>query len=143
MPHGDAGSAMIEVAVWCALLVGVIMRGDAAIGLIDSGRSDVEQAAWSAARAASLQATPAEAERAAQQTTAATLAQAGRACRDPHTDVDTSAFRAGGQVNVTVSCHTDLSSLTIPGIPGTVTLSARGTAYLEQHRQLPTPTGAP
>lgn len=134
---------MIEVALWCALLIGVIMRGDTAIGLIDSGRSDVEQAAWAAARSASLQGTPAEAERAAQQTTSATLAQAGRACRDPHADVDTSAFHAGGQVNVTVSCHTDLSSLTIPGIPGTITLSARGTAYLEQYRQLPTSTGTP
>jgi hypothetical protein len=50
--------------------------------------------------------------------------------------VDTSDFRAGGQVRVTVACVTSLPDLGLVGFPGAKTLEARATSPLEQFRQI-------
>ena len=49
--------------------------------------------------------------------------------------VDTSSFRAGGTVSVTLTCTADLSGLTLAGVPGSATMTATGAAPLETYRQ--------
>lgn len=96
----------------------------------------VEQAAGAAARAASLDATPAQATRDAQQTAVDSVASAGQSCTDLQVSVDTSAFHPGGQVSVTVSCTADLSQLTLAGFGPNETVRSTQTAPLEDYRHL-------
>jgi hypothetical protein len=55
-------------------------------------------------------------------------------CTTLRVDVDTTSFRAGGQVTATVSCTATLSDLTLSGLPGTSTVSASATVPLETFR---------
>ena len=51
-------------------------------------------------------------------------------------DVDTAAFRPGGQVEVTVHCTVELSRLALAGLPGSVTLASSSRSPLETYRDL-------
>ncbi|ACV79103.1 TadE/TadG family type IV pilus assembly protein [Nakamurella multipartita] len=133
-PHRDRGSASLELCVLASLLVALVLLV-VAFGRIGHGRQLVQAAAGSAARSASLAASPAGAADRAQAAATASLADAGLSCGSVETVVDTAAFRAGGQVTVTVSCTADLSSLAIPGLPGDITLTRAATAPLETYRQ--------
>ena len=133
-PDRDRGSASLELAVLAPLLVALVLVV-VAFGRIGHGRQLVESAAGSAARSASLAASPAGAADRAQAAATASLADAGLSCGSVATVVDTAAFRAGGQVTVTVSCNAGLSSLAIPGLPGDITLSRAASAPLETYRQ--------
>ena len=97
-----------------------------------------EQAAGAAARAASLTNGGAAATGAADRAARDTLAGLGLTCTGLHTAVDTSRFRAGGQVAVTVSCTADLSATVLAGLPGSVTVDATAAAPLETYRDLGT-----
>ena len=84
---------------------------------------------------ASLAGTPADAAARAQRSAGAALVDAGVSCTEVTADVDTSGFRAGGQVTVTVSCTADLSGLAMAGVPGRLTLTGRAGSPLETYRQ--------
>lgn len=91
-----------------------------------------------AARAASLSGTSAAAQSAAHDAALADLEGAGLECRSPQISTDTSHFRPGGDVTVTIGCALDLSSLVISGLPGRTTLTARATAPLDTYSHLNT-----
>jgi Flp pilus assembly protein TadG len=84
------------VAIGLALLVVSLGRG------VDA-RAQVRTAAESAAQAAALERDPVSAVRAARSVTAAMLTDVD-ACARPEVLVDTSRFRPGGEVAVTVVC---------------------------------------
>ena len=100
---GDRGSAdalglalLAPAALGLALVVVLLGRG------VDS-RATVQSAAEAAAQAAAQERSPAAAVAAAEQIGAAMLTDRS-SCSSPTVVVDTSAFRPGGQVSVTVSC---------------------------------------
>lgn len=100
---GDRGSAdalgmalLAPAALGLALVVVLLGRG------VDS-RATVHGAAEAAAQAAAQERSPAAAVAAAEQVGTAMLTDRS-SCSAPTVIVDTSAFRPGGQVTVTVSC---------------------------------------
>jgi Flp pilus assembly protein TadG len=100
------GSASVEFAaafgVW---ILGVAVL--AAAYHLQATSNVVAHAAREAARAASLAADPGAAARVARQTASARLAQSPCEPGSVGVEVDTSDFRAGGIVVVSVHCRTD------------------------------------
>ena len=134
-PRGDAGLAVLELVIATTVLISVLLLV-VGFGRYSEAQQLAEQAAGAAARAASLDATPAQATRDAQQTAADSVASAGQSCTDLQVSVDTSAFHPGGQVSVTVSCTADLSQLTLAGFGLNETVRSTQTAPLENYRDL-------
>ena len=126
------GSLTLELAlVVPALLFMVVFISGA--GTIVGARSDVDDAAWEAARAASLTRTPMAADLAARSAVDQRLASERWSCAGKRVDVDVSRFTAGGSVAVTVSCGLRLSDAGL-FLPGTTHLGARGTEPLDQYK---------
>jgi Flp pilus assembly protein TadG len=128
--HRQGGFAALELVIMTPvfLLLLLVVVG---FGRVSHARELVEQAASAAARAATLQSNPAAAASAAQQEAHDTLSGAGVSCRSFIADVDTSDFRPGGEVTVTVSCTASLADLVAAGFPGSKTLSASSSSPLE------------
>ena len=114
----------------------------------------VEQVAAAGVRTASLARTPAEAATAADTAVRQAIGEPHLHCAAVTVTVDTSGFDVPlGQpatVTVEVSCQVQLSDLTVPGLPGSKTLSDRAVSPLDPYRgrasALPTPappTAAP
>ncbi len=132
-PVGDRGSSIIELVIVTPIVI-VLLFTMVALGRYSQNNILVEQASAAAARAASLTSSPGQAQRAAQGAADATLSGAGLACAAMTVSVDTSVFRPGGQVSVTVTCTSDLSSLALTGVPGSATLHSTSAAPLEAFR---------
>ena len=109
-----------------------------AAGRYELGTGKIDQAAGAAARAASLQVTAQAAQSAAQSAAASSLAGAGVSCQDVTVQVDTSGFSATpgtvAAVNATVACTVSWSDLTIPGWPGSKTISSTASSPLDTKR---------
>jgi len=141
LPHGDAGSAVVEVAIVMPVVI-VLLLVVVALGRYSHGKLLVEQAAAAAARAASLTSSPYQASAAARRAAADTLAGAGLSCAGIEVAVDTGTFYAGGLVSATVTCSADLSSLTLAGVPGSARVTSTSASPLETYRQLPAAGGS-
>jgi Flp pilus assembly protein TadG len=113
----DRGSASVEVMLVAPALL-LLLLCAVALGRLANARLDVASAAQQAARAASLLRLPGQAQQVAGQTARAALLETGRACQSLDVTTDTSRFAAGGDVEVTVACTTQLSDLGLP-LPGT------------------------
>jgi hypothetical protein len=99
-------------------------------------RLDLNATASAAARAASQARSPHTALDAANRTAATNLDDHHRVCSPLQVDVDTSTFRPGGQVAVTITCHMNTAGLTGLGLPGTLTNSATAHAIIDTHRDI-------
>lgn len=95
------------VVLGLAVLVVALGRG------VDS-RAQVQSAAESAAQAAALERSPAAAIRSAESVADAMLTDPD-SCADPSVSVDTSRFRAGGVVAVTIGCTTSTRAVEVVG----------------------------
>jgi hypothetical protein len=137
--HG--GFAALELAILLPFIVTMLLLV-AAFGRVERGRELVDQAAQAAARAASLAGSAPAAETAALAAARHSLADGGLSCSQMQLDVDTSSFRPGGTVGARLRCITDLSALTLSGVPGHVGLSGRAEAALETYRQIDTGSAA-
>lgn len=97
-------------------------------------RLRLDSAAHQAARAASIARSAPSAELAAEELAAAVLGSAGPSCADLVVVTDTSGFRAGGTVTVTVSCSVDLTGGLLLGVPGRTDVTATATESLDTFR---------
>ena len=128
----DRGAATAEMLIWVAaavMLLGLavyVIRGV-------SAAIDVGNTAESAARAASLAASPAQAKSAARAVVTADLAAANSACHHTETVVDVSRFRPGGTVTVTVSCVIVVADLPIGGL-GSRTVVESASAPIDAYK---------
>ena len=68
------------------------------------------------------------------QTAEATLAGRGVTCRQLAVAVDTSDFRAGGTITVSVACTVDTSDITLLRIGGDRTLTGRAVEVIDTRR---------
>ena len=130
--RGDGGAVTSEMAVvMVAFLAGFLMLVVYA-GRVGQAGNDVRSAAHEAARAASLQASPARAEDAAQHTAASNLSTSGVACADGlSVTADTSNLVPGGTVTVTVACTASLADVASLNVPGSRTYSASATEVVD------------
>jgi Flp pilus assembly protein TadG len=113
------------VAVGLALLVVALSRG------VDA-RAQAQSAAESAAQAAALERSPGAARSAARRIADSMLVDIDT-CQEPLIDVDTTSFRPGGAVRVTIECRTtDRGVEMIDGAERT--MRAMAVAYIDEFR---------
>lgn len=138
-PRGDRwerqrGSASVEATLLAPLLV-LLLLFVVACGRLATTRLRVADAAHQGARTASLARDSGTATTTARATVTQALATAGASCGRSDITVDTSAFRAGGTVTVTVTCHATLADLSGLHLPGdTATLTASFTSPVDTYR---------
>ncbi len=129
---GEGGAVSTELAVLTPVLIGFMLFAVYA-GRVTQMEADVANAAHEAARAATLHATPTGAIDAAEVTAAANLTHRGVSCGELVVAVDIAAFNPGGQVAVTVTCHTSMGDLAMLAVPGARTFTASAVEVLDTH----------
>ena len=133
----EHGGLSLELALLAPVLFMVLALVIAAGRIYLSG-STVDNAARDAARAASLQSSAPAAQATAEQVADSTLAAEGIHCTSTNVTVPTAGFNAPlGQpasVTVTVQCQVDLSSIGLPGMPGSKLLTGTFTSSLDPYR---------
>jgi TadE-like protein len=134
--RADEGSAALELAVLAPVLLALLGLVIAA-GRTSVAQSSVNAAARDAARQASIALSPYTARVAAEASARAALRRDGLDC-SPVVSVDTGGFALPpGQpssVSATVSCTVPLSSLYLPGLPGSYTMTATFASPLDVYR---------
>jgi Flp pilus assembly protein TadG len=135
-PDRDAGNAALELVILAPVilfLLGLVI----AAGRTSVAQGSVAAAARDAARQASISLTPSAAQDAALSSARAALGQDGLNC-DPVVTVNVSGFGVPvgepADVQATVTCQVSLSSLVVPGMPGSKTLRATFTSPLDPYR---------
>lgn len=129
----ESGSASVEMAVFfpALILVLALVVFAARLGQLHVA---VDSAAANAARAASIERTPAAATAAARQSIDATLTSEGMDCRSKSVQVDardiTKPPGQPGMVRVDISCTTNAAPL-----PGSRTVTATATSAVDTYRE--------
>jgi Flp pilus assembly protein TadG len=129
----ERGSAAVELVLVTPLLVLFL------VSVVFGGRlmiatSDLNDAARSSARAASLARDPGAAAANAERTARDELNRAGVPCRDIAVDADTRQFAPGGTVAVTIRCAMPLSDLGLLGLGASRTVTAHQLAVVDRYR---------
>ncbi len=135
--RGEHGSAALELTVWVPallLVIGLLVLA----GRVNGAHAAVEQAATDAARTASSARTAAGARQMATDSALASLRAQGLSCARLGVTVDTAGFAvpAGrpAVVTATVTCPVLLADLSVPGLPGSRTVSSTATSTLDTFR---------
>lgn len=109
-------------------------------GRVSRGNTSVDQAAYAAARAASIARTPGEARAGAQAAAKASLGEQGLTCPGGlSTAVDVSGFSqpvgTPASVRVSITCRVTLQDLDVPGLGSGRTLTATATSPIDTFRE--------
>ena len=134
----ECGSAAIEGAVglpaFMLFVALVILAGRLAIAT-----QAVEASASEAARIASIARTQSSAQGAAATAATSSLANQNLHCVRSTVTVDTAGFDAPvgtpAQVTATVACVVNLADLSLPGVPGTRTVTATANSPIDTYRE--------
>jgi len=129
----DQGTAIVELVLLIPVLM-LFLFMMVAFGRFGQARADVDGAARDGARAASIAPNSSTAVSQAEDTAAATLHDRHVTCAQLQVDTDTSAFRPGGQVTVTVSCSVKLNDLAGLGVGGSRTFRAQFAEPIDRYR---------
>jgi len=133
----DAGSSALEITVLAPVLLFIFAMAITAMR-IEVADQAIESAAHDAARAASISRTEDQANTDARNTANASLNGDGIECRTLTVRVDTAGFGAPvgtpASVTVTVTCIVELSDVSMPGLPGTKTLTATFVSSIDSYR---------
>jgi hypothetical protein len=131
-------SPAVELAVLLPaflLLLGTTVAG----ARIWSLRSTVAEAAYSGARAASLERSAGRAGAVGRQVTAGELDRHGVRCRNSQIDLDVGGFsRPVGEpaaVREVIRCRIDLTDAAVPGLPGSLMITAAASAAIDSFRE--------
>ncbi|MDT4991340.1 MAG: hypothetical protein QOH97_1232 [Actinoplanes sp.] len=130
--NGDRGSSTTEMALTTPLLVAILLFV-VLCGRLVSAQMDLDAAASSAARAASLARTEPAARADADRTARDTLTARRVTCQQVDVTV-TGNLRPGGAVTVRVSCTVPMSDLTLLGVPGSRALESTATSPIDRWR---------
>lgn len=132
----ERGYASAELVLMATVLVGFITTVVGAGRFVDA-RSQVDDAAYAAARAASLEQTLEAGQIAGREAAQDSLADRGKACTQMTVSFTGTEFRTSGQVKVEVTCRASLSDVVGFGLPGAKDLSSTAVVPIEQYRRLP------
>ena len=131
------GTAAVEPVIVVPAAVMMLALAIAG-GRIWMAESAVEQSAGAAARAASLSRSSGAAAADAQAVAGSNLASSSLECVNTSVSVDTGAFSTPvgtpGTVTVRVACTVTFADLLLPGLPGSRTVDAEGSAPLDTYR---------
>lgn len=130
---GDRGSIAVEVAVVAPAFVFLMLLVVFA-GRVSEAEGQIDRAASEAARSASLRQHPSDAATDAESVARENLSAAGVRCQVLTVDVDTTNFRPGGRVGVTVSCDASMADVTLLGVPGTRDFTSRSVEVIDRYR---------
>lgn len=132
------GTASVELAILVpglVMLLGLMMAG----GRVWMARTSVNEAAFSAARSASLQRSAGAAATSAAAAGHRALQTGGLGCVGRTVQVDLAAFAVPvGQpatISSTVTCTVTFSDLLLPGMPGSLQLTGHGSSALDTYRE--------
>ena len=128
----DEGSMTVELVALAPIIV-VFAVLVLSLGRYELAQERVVGATFASAQAASLAASPLQAELAANQAVASNAAVADT-CSQLAVTTDVTTFRAGGSVAVTLDCRVNLSDLQFPGIAGTASVQSRQVAPIDPYR---------
>jgi Flp pilus assembly protein TadG len=131
--RAERGSAAVEMVLITPLLI-LFLLFVLFCGRLAHARLRLEDAAHQAARAASLARDPSTASVAASAAAGSALPGVGASCSTHSVNVNTSAFRPGGAVTVTVSCTIEVSDLSGLHLPGRITQTASSTSVVDTFR---------
>jgi Flp pilus assembly protein TadG len=127
----------VEIALLAPALVlvlGLLVAG----GRLWFARTTVVEAAQASARAASLARTPGQASAVGADAGRQSMTTAGLRCADSSVQVSTAAFAVpvGTPATVTsdVACRVGFADVFLPGMPGSLQLTGRGSAALDTYR---------
>jgi Flp pilus assembly protein TadG len=138
--RADSGSVAAEVTLVAPFLVMLLVFVAVVIHRGVDTRLRVEDAAHQAARAASIERTPAAAVTAAGSTASAALSSAGVSCASLTVDTATGGLRPGGTVSVTITCGVDFGDALLLGVPGHKRVSATAAEPVDTWRAVPVST---
>ena len=131
------GAAAVELTLLVPALLltlGLLVAG----GRLWFARTTVNEAAQTAARAASLARSADSAASAGREAGTQSLATAGLRCRSTSALINTAAFEVPpgtpATVTSTITCILDFSDVLLPGWPGSTELTGRGSAALDTYR---------
>ena len=131
------GAAAVELTLLVPallLVLGLLVVG----GRLWFARTTVNEAAQTAARAASLARSSTAAIAAGREAGSQSLATAGLRCRSTSVSISTAAFAAPvgkpSTVNSRILCKVDFSDVFLPGWPGSLQLTGSGSAALDTYR---------
>lgn len=132
------GTASVELAILVpglVMLLGLMIAG----GRVWMARTAVTEAAFSAARSASLQRSAGQASQAGTAAGHRALQTGGFGCVGRTVQVDVGAFGVPvGQpatIRSTVNCTVTFSDLLLPGMPGSLQLTGHGASALDTYRE--------
>ena len=135
---GERGSEAIEAVIGVPALVLFVMLVVAG-GRVAVAQQAVQSAAADAARSASIARTPGQAQSQAVAAAKATLLNQKLPCADVRVAVNTAGFSAPvgtpATASSTVSCRVNLGDLSIPGVPGSTTLTATMSSPIDTYRE--------
>ena len=126
---------MVLIVPALVLMLGLMIAG----GRLWAARTTVTDAAYSGARAASLARNAGQADTDGRQAMLDQLQTRGVTCQSRSATVDTSAFVVPVGQPATVRSHLDcrigFSDVLLPGMPGSLLISADGQSALDTYRE--------
>ena len=135
--RNERGAAAVELTLLVPallLVLGLLVVG----GRLWFARTTVNEAAQTAARAASLARSAGAAAGVGRDAGAQSLTTAGLHCRSTSVLINTAAFEVPvgtpATVTSTVLCTVSFSDVFLPGWPGSMELTGRGSAALDTYR---------
>ncbi|WP_298800210.1 TadE/TadG family type IV pilus assembly protein [uncultured Pseudonocardia sp.] len=132
--RADRGSAATELTLLTPLLVMLLVLIAVVAYRVVDARLRLDSTAHQAARAASIERTATRADQAASRLATTALDSAGPSCADVGVRTDTSGFRPGGAVTVTVTCTVDLTGGFLLAVPGRTQVTATATEPVDVYR---------
>jgi Flp pilus assembly protein TadG len=135
-PRDERGYAAVELLAMTTVLVGFITVVVGGGRIVDSN-SQVDDAAYAAARAASLESNFEAGQIAGRDAASDSLADRGKACTRLTVSFAGTDFRTSGHVRVEVTCHANLSDVVGFGLPGAKDFTSTAVVPIEQYRRLP------
>lgn len=137
-PRGERGSVSVELAVLAPALL-LLLSFAIWAGRTQVADNGVEEAARAAARAASLAADADTAVTLATAQARETLVRQNLRCEQVEVDVDSAGFRTplgeSGDVTVIITCTVAMGDLLVPGLPGSVQVSASFASPVDAYRE--------
>lgn len=135
-PRDEHGYTAVELLAMTTVLVGFITVVVGGGRIVDSN-SQVDDAAYAAARASSLETTFEAGQIAGRDAAADSLAERGKACTQLTVSFAGTDFRTSGHVTVRVTCHANLKDVVGLGLPGAKDFTSSAVVPIEQYRRLP------
>ncbi|MDA8370672.1 MAG: pilus assembly protein [Nocardiopsaceae bacterium] len=138
MSRADAqrGSAPVELTILTPVLLLLVMLIMLA-GRVTGAQSIADEVAHDAARAASLERTPQQAEAAARSIAESTLQTYDLRCQEATLVLDHGGLSPGGTVTATLTCHVALKDLSGLGVSGSHAVNGESTVVIDTFRGAP------